>query len=64
MLGKIIIFGVIIAIIYFFILPKFRKKTPKNSIENFVECDECKTFISMKDTILKDGKYVCKECLK
>ncbi|ALV65547.1 PP0621 family protein [Campylobacter fetus] len=64
MLGKIIIFALIIAAIYFFILSKFRKNKPSNSSENFVECDKCKTFVSINEAVLKNGKYICKECLK
>ncbi|MCR8678654.1 MULTISPECIES: PP0621 family protein [Campylobacter] len=64
MLSKIIIFILIIAIIYFFIIPKFRGKKPRNDGDNFVECSKCDTFVELKDSVLKDGKYICKECLK
>lgn len=41
------------------------KKTKKSaSIENFVECERCSTFVELKDTVLRDGKYICKECIK
>ncbi|AII15353.1 hypothetical protein CIG11343_1475 [Campylobacter iguaniorum] len=64
MLGKIIIFALIVAIIYFFIVPKFRKKDDKKDSQNFVECEKCGTFVSLDEAVLSSGKYICKECLK
>lgn len=64
MIVKIIIFIAIIAIIYFFIISKFRSKKPINDGENFVECSKCSTFVELKESTLKAGKYICKECLR
>ena len=64
MIAKVIIFALIIAIIYFFIVPKFRSKKPSSDEQSFAECSKCDTFVELKDSILKNGKYICKECLK
>lgn len=72
MLVKILSLLAILFIIYivFFKIKRGTIKTKsKNNkqnphIENFVECEKCLTFVELKDTILKDGKYICKECLK
>ena len=64
MIAKIILFVMIIGAIYSLIIPKFKSKKPSDSGESFVECSKCNTFIELKDSVLKDGKYICKECLK
>ncbi len=67
MLLKLLVFiAVIAALVYFFwIKPKKDAKNAANKdAENFVECEKCGTFISVKDAVLSEGKYVCKECLK
>lgn len=64
MIAKVIIFVLIIAIIYFFIIPKFRSKKPSGEEQSFVECSKCDTFVELKDSTLRNGKYICKECLK
>ncbi|WP_086228585.1 MULTISPECIES: hypothetical protein [Campylobacter] len=64
MIAKIIIFVLIIGVIYYFIIPKFRSKKPSDSGESFVECSKCDTFVELKDSTLRNGKYICKECLK
>ena len=39
------------------------KKRDKEIEEVMVECESCDTFISTKDSIIKDGKFYCsKEC--
>ena len=32
--------------------------------QSFVECSKCDTFVELKDSTLRNGKYICKECLK
>lgn len=64
MIAKIIIFVLIIGVIYFLIIPKFKSKKPSDSGESFVECSKCDTFVELKDSTLRNGKYICKECLK
>lgn len=63
-MAKLLMLGIIIAIVYFFILPRFKR--PKNSdkkIQNFVECKKCGTFIDIKESVIKNGDYICKECI-
>ncbi|MSN96365.1 hypothetical protein F1B92_04050 [Campylobacter sp. FMV-PI01] len=62
-MGKILILILICAFCYFLILPKFRTKKD-NKIQNFVECDKCNTFVDIKEAIIKNQKYICKDCLK
>jgi uncharacterized protein len=63
-MGKIIIFLIIIAIIYFLFI-KTNKKEIKKTEENeneFVQCENCNMFVLKKEAIKKNGKYYCKEC--
>lgn len=57
---------IIVGIIYFLILPRWRIKNKKDNkkIDSFVECEKCGTYIDAKDAIISSGKYVCKECVK
>lgn len=63
-MGKLITLVIIVAVIYFFILPKFRKKDSQNDVQNFVQCEICGTFVSLDETTIQNNKYICKECLK
>ena len=60
MLGKILIFALIAAVIYFMLKSKLSgKKSKKNDeIEALSECKKCGTFVSSDE--LKDG--FCQEC--
>lgn len=41
------------------------KKASAKDSETMVECCKCPTFISVKEAIIKDGKYYCsQECAK
>ncbi len=70
MLMKILLLAVVIfGIYYFFIKQKpiknIKKETPKKDIDEdiMVECTKCKTYVSNKEAIIKNGKYYCsKEC--
>ncbi|MDD3343672.1 MAG: PP0621 family protein [Sulfurospirillaceae bacterium] len=73
MLTKLLIFGIVIFCIYFFFFKTKRteevskKETKKKSIdgETMVECKVCSTFISDKESIIKDGAFYCsKECAR
>ena len=66
-MGKILMIILIFAFIYLFIVPSFRKSAKKHEnkeVQNFVECDKCKTYIDIKDSVLSSGKHVCKECIR
>lgn len=64
MIAKILIVAVILGLVYFLFIKKLTKNRPKNSGDDFVECEKCGTFVGLNETILKDGKYFCCECLK
>jgi uncharacterized protein len=62
-MGKLIVFLIIIATVYFLFIKKSNKKIEKDSDENeFVKCENCNTFVLKKEAIKKNGKYYCKEC--
>ncbi len=56
-MAKILFFVLIVAVVYFFILPKFRKKEKK---DEFVECKMCRTFVDASKT----SGGICSECKK
>ena len=60
MLGKILIFALIAAVIYFMLKSKLSGKKSKENdeIEDLSECKKCGTFVSSDE--LKDG--LCQEC--
>ncbi|ACM92888.1 putative conserved protein [Nautilia profundicola AmH] len=61
-MGKIILFVLIGAAIYFFFI-KSREVTNKDNDENeFVQCSNCGTFVLKKEMKEKNGKLVCKDC--
>jgi len=40
------------------------KKESEKDIDTVTKCYECKTYVSVKEAILVDGKYFCsKECV-
>nr|MBP3724971.1 hypothetical protein [Campylobacter sp.] len=61
MIAKFVIFALIIAIIYFVF---FKKPNKIKSAQDFVECQKCKSFVSIDEMVLSNGEYYCKECLK
>lgn len=64
-MGKILFITIIIALIYFIISSKFQKRDKNDeSVQNFVECDCCKTYVDINETkSIGNGKFICKECL-
>lgn len=72
MIMKLLILAALIyGIYYFFIKQKpieakqntQKKKSTKDDEDLMVECEKCKTYVSSKEAIIKDGKYYCsKEC--
>ena len=68
MVLKIIILLVVIAVIYFrFFAPKKEptiKKNQKeekqnNELDDLVPCEKCNTYVSLDDSIIKNGHYFC-----
>jgi len=59
---KILFVIAVFAVIYFLFFKKSKAK--KKELEDMVECDSCKVFVSLEEAIEKNGKYYCsKECL-
>ncbi|MFT7880341.1 MAG: PP0621 family protein [Sulfurimonas sp.] len=69
MILKIIIFAVVALLIYKFLggkLPTIGNKSPeekKIDDDTLVECETCHTFVTLKESIIINGKYYCsQEC--
>ena len=68
MILKVIIFAVLAIVIYKFFGGKFPKigKSPdekKLDEDTLVECVKCHTYVTVKESIVVDGKYYCStEC--
>ena len=70
-MGKLLSLIIIIALIYFFIVPKFRTKKPKHQnkkedekAQNLVLCECCGTFVSEDEISHKNNKQICFDCEK
>ncbi|MDR2080954.1 MAG: hypothetical protein LBP54_03585 [Campylobacteraceae bacterium] len=61
MVKIIILLIAVIAVYLLFFKPKNRMV---ESAELMVECSKCKTFVSAKEALMKDGRYFCRECLR
>lgn len=63
MIAKLLVLIVVIAVVYFVFFKKKSKKKDNTEVEQMVECEECGTYISPNEGIIKSGKYYCsKEC--
>ncbi|HEO97906.1 MAG: hypothetical protein JW682_04870 [Campylobacterales bacterium] len=69
MILKIILFAVVALLIYKFLggkLPAIGGKNPeqkKIDEDTLVECETCHTFVTLKESIIINGKYYCsQEC--
>jgi uncharacterized protein len=49
-----------VAIYFFFI--KSREVTQEENENEFVQCDNCSTFVLKKEMKEKNGKLLCKDC--
>lgn len=70
MILKLIIFAVVALLIYKFLggkLPSFDRRTSeekKLDEDTLVECETCHTFVTLKESIIVNGKYYCsQECV-
>jgi len=64
---KLLLLAVVGYVIYFFFFKNggFSKRINKDDSETMVECAACETYISVEDSIIKDGKHYCSnECAK
>ncbi|MBR8462612.1 hypothetical protein KDD93_08455 [Campylobacter sp. faydin G-24] len=59
---KILVATIVLFIIYIVFFKA--KKQVDERVENFVECGKCGTFVDIKESILRNGKYICKDCEK
>jgi len=67
MIIKLLLLGVVLYIIYFFFFKNggISKRINKDDSETMVECAACETYMSVDETIIKDGKHYCSnECAK
>ena len=70
MILKLIIFAVAGYFIYKFLggkLPTVGRKTraeKKLDADTLVECEKCGTYVTVKESILINGKYYCDECVE
>ena len=66
MILKIIIFAVAGLLIYKFFggkLPTLGKSAAEKKLDDdiLVECEKCSTYVTVKESILVNGKYYCSE---
>ena len=68
MILKLIIFAIAGLLIYKFLggkLPTLGKKSPhekKLDEDTLVECSKCGTYVTVKESVIINGKYYCDEC--
>ena len=72
-MGKFLSLAIIIALIYFLIVPKFRAKKGANESKNsangeqeptaLIPCDECGTYYEQGALISHNSRQICKSCL-
>jgi len=69
MILKLLIFAIAGVLIYKFFggklpgMPKPRSKEQKKLDEDtLVECSKCGTYVTVKESIMINGKYYCDEC--
>lgn len=67
MLKLLLVVGVLVAIYFVFFKKKSISTPPKQDApeDTMVPCAECETYVQLKETYRKDGKYFCsKECME
>jgi len=69
MILKLLIFAIAGVLIYRFFggklpsVPKPKSKTQKKLDEDtLVECSKCGTYVTIKESVIINGKYYCDEC--
>ncbi len=68
MILKLIVFAVVALLIYKFFggkLPSFGKSAHEKKLDDdtLVECEKCGTFVTVKESLIVNGKYYCStEC--
>ena len=70
MILKLLIFAVVAGLIYKFFggkFPTIGKSTTQKKLDEdtLVECEKCDTYVTVKESIIVNGKYYCSdECTK
>ncbi|WBR53808.1 PP0621 family protein [Campylobacter sp. VBCF_01 NA2] len=69
-MGKLLSLAIIIALIYFLIVPKFRAKKGESADTKdeqeptaLMPCDECGTYYEASALISHNSRQICKSCL-
>lgn len=67
MILKLIIFAIVGLLLYKFLggkLPRLGRTNHEKKLDNdtLVECSKCGTYVTMKESIIRNGKYYCEEC--
>ena len=63
-MGRLLIYGLIIAGIWFLFFRKKKVKKDHTESLDMIECSKCKSFVSKDDAIFANGRWYCgKECL-
>ena len=68
MILKLIILAVAGVLIYRFFggkFPKISRTSEEKKLDEdiLVECEKCHTYITVKESIIANGKYYCDECI-
>jgi uncharacterized protein len=66
MILKLLIFAIAGVLIYKFFggkLPSFTKSSHEKKLEEdtLVECEQCSTYVTVKESMIVSGKYYCSE---
>ncbi len=61
-MGKIILFILIGIAVYFFFIKSREISDNKENENEFIQCDNCNTFVLKKEMQEKNGKLLCKDC--
>jgi len=64
MILKLLVFAVVAVLIYKFFggkLPSFGKSVHEKKLDDdtLVECEKCSTYVTVKESIIVNGKYYC-----
>ena len=67
MILKLLIFAMLGIVIYKFLggkLPSIGKTSEQKKVDEdtLVECAKCSTYVTVKESIIVNGKYYCDEC--
>ncbi len=67
MILKLIIFAIVGLLIYKFFggkLPRLGKSLHEKKLDEdtLVECSKCGTYVTVKESLIINGKYYCDEC--